>query len=162
MKMFNLLIDDSLNDFLNEYNPEVIVVQECRFTKIESLKNCKHHLPNNYCINEIIDGRYLLTVIFCKNDIWKRVDRSSIGVENRGYVEIIEKNNKNKPWSVLGLHVPAGIEVEVLKKLKEAINNANCGIVCGDFNGSNKKITENFELIEKLGTENILMRGKKV
>lgn len=78
MKMFNLLIDDSINYFLNEYEPDVAIIQECR-----SNRNIYYNpiLPNRY--EGKIDARYFITKAFCKDKIWERIDIEDLGKYNR-------------------------------------------------------------------------------
>ena len=141
MKMFNLQIDNSFYSFLEEYKPDIAIIQECRYTKISRITNYSIVKPNQYEEDEKIDGRHVITMALCKEDIWNRVKVQKLKSYGRCYVEIkTQKRNENNDWSILGVHIPTDINENrrELSNLISAIKNSHCDIICGDFNASSK------------------------
>jgi len=138
--MFNLQLDDSLNEFLKEYEPDVAIIQECRPNKIiDVYKN--PIMPNKFGKEKEIDARYVITVAFCKDNIWNRIDSEKLGKYNRCYVAIETTQNVNKAFSVLGIHIPAETNKnkEDLENFISEIKKSEFDIICGDFNASFRK-----------------------
>lgn len=150
MKMFNLQIDNSLNCFLNEYEPDIAILQECR-----SNKNIYYNpiMPNRF--EGKIDARYVITMVFCRNMIWKRIDLEDLGKYNRCCVAIKTKENESPPISVLGIHIPAETDenkkkVDV-KDFISKIKESKFDIICGDFNASSKNTESvNYKMLIEL------------
>lgn len=154
MNMFNMQIDDSFNHFLNKYAPDVAIIQECRFTKISKIDNYSIINPNQYELEKIIDGRYYITVAFCKGKTWKRIKEDNSTKYGYRYVKIqaMSQSEKNN-WSILGVHIPAEKteNKEELTEFISVIKNSNCDIICGDFNASlTNTESENWKMLEEM------------
>lgn len=151
MKMFNLQIDNSLNCFLDEYEPDVVIIQECR-----SNKNIYHNpvKPNRF--EGEIDARYVITMAFCKNMIWERVDLGDLRKYNRCCVAIKTKENEYPTFSVLGVHIPAETDdkKKELERFISEIKESEYDIICGDFNASSRKPESiNYKMLKELTTQ---------
>lgn len=150
MKMFNLQIDNSLNCFLNEYEPDVAIIQECR-----SNENIYRNpiMPNLF--EGKIDARYVITMAFCKNTIWERASLKDLGKYNRCCVAIKTKENEEPPFSVFGVHIPAETDKnkDDVEVLISQIKESEYDIICGDFNASSRKTESiNYKMLKELTT----------
>lgn len=157
MAMFNLQIDNSLDCFLNEYNPDVAIIQEFRSSKIVNYNTIKPNLFKGY-----IDARYFITMALCKDNIWHRNDLQDLEKYNRCFVKLDKNSEGNSDFSILGVHIPAETDnrKDELKELLSKLSSVDSNIICGDFNASSRKSnTLNFRylqyLISKKGYSNL-------
>lgn len=132
MDMFRLQIDNSLDCFLKEYEPDVAIIQESKGNE-----NIYHNpiKPNQF--EGRIDKRIYSVMAFCKNMIWDRIDLGDLKKYNCRFVAIKTKKNKQPPFSALGVHIPA--DNDEIENLMDEIVMDEYNIICGDFNASSQK-----------------------
>lgn len=75
MNMFRYLIDGSLNEFLKEYQADVVILQEVRSSLADEVTCYTYKIsPNLYQKIENIKKTIYLTVALCKDDTWQKVN----------------------------------------------------------------------------------------
>jgi len=138
--MFNYQIDNSFYDYLGEIKPDLAIIQEARFKKLDH-KNYSFIVPKGYNSSKI-DSRIHLTVALYKQGL-TREDTVDFGENNYRYIEL-----KMEGMSFLGVHIPKIEEFSVVERIKGLCNT---DIVCGDFNASLKnKESYNYSLYKQL------------
>lgn len=148
INMFNHVIDNSFNDYLDSILPDIAFIQECRYNKINEQYHAE--LAGNY--KEPIDSRFHLSVAISKDiEITKfNVDTIALTYD---YTCIFIKYDEYK---FLGVHLPLisknrENEIDhgrILSKIKES----NSQIICGDFNACSNN--ENQKYLENLLNDN--------
>ena len=143
MNMFRYLIDGSLNEFLKEYQADVVILQEVRSSLADEVTCYTHKIsPNLYQEIENIKKTIYLTVALCKDDTWQKVNIDHFHYNNR-FVKI-----KNDDWSIFGLHLPLQDDIDSLLSI---IQESDCDIICGDFNAHRKySQIKNWKVIDNL------------
>lgn len=141
INMFNYQIDNSFYDYLHDINPDLAIIQEVRFNRLNE-KKYSTIFPKGYD-NCNIKSKIHLTVAFYKKD-WKRDDTADFKRYNYSHIRL----KKNK-CVVLGVHTPkieiGEYDIDFFEK------NYDADIVCGDLNASSKrKESLNYELYQKL------------
>ena len=148
MNMFNFVIDNSFDDYLDLISPDIAFIQECRYNRINEQYDAKWagHFE------EPIDSRFRLSAAISKeNEITKsKIDTTDL---NYDYTCIFVEYEKNK---FAGVHIPL-IDKEREKKserekLLSKIKESDAQIICGDFNACPDN--ENQEYLEELLSEN--------
>ncbi|MBP1927167.1 endonuclease/exonuclease/phosphatase family metal-dependent hydrolase [Sedimentibacter acidaminivorans] len=108
-------------------------------------------MPNNF--EEETDARYFITMAFCKDKIWNRINAKNLREYDRCYVAIETTQNVNKAFSVLGVHIPAETNKnkEKVENFISKIGESKYDIICGDFNASYKKPESiNYTILKEL------------
>ena len=141
--MFRYLIDGSFNEFLKEYQADVVILQEVRSSLADEVTCYTHKIsPNLYQEIENIKKTIYLTVALCKDDTWQKVNIDHFHYNNR-FVKI-----KNDDWSIFGLHLPLQDDIDSLLSI---IQESDCDIICGDFNAHRKySQIKNWKVIDNL------------
>lgn len=148
IKKFELDLDNNLNEFILEYDPDFIVIQEIRFAQVTNINEYLYVPPHNYNFYEWVDGRESLTVFFYKkNYICEQMKKDiNLGKLNRSFVcsQVVENSDNllRKKWSILGIHMPLYTcdNANEYYEMTKAIKESECDIICGDFNANFKKI----------------------
>jgi len=144
MNMFNYDAVGSFFKYLREINPDIAIIQECRFNRLDGLPTDYNILlPNNFS-KEKIDNRIHFTLILCKDKTSQREDIKELNKFDYSYLKMT--NGKS---TLLALHLPYrgdGVEKE-FDKLLENIRICDANIICGDFNASRKKPNENYNFM---------------
>lgn len=93
--MFNFVIDDSFNDYIDSISPDIAFIQECRYNRIDEQYHAKW--AGNY--KEPIDSRFHLSVAISKDE---NISKSNIDL-NADYTCIFVEYEKYK---FAGVHLP--------------------------------------------------------
>ena len=140
INMFNYQIDNSFYDYLHDINPDLAIIQEARFNRLND-KIYSTKFPKG-CDNDKIDSRVHLTVAFYKKS-WTRDDDADFKTYNYSHIRL-----KKNECVVLGVHTPkikiGEYGIEFFEKRYDA------DIVCGDLNASSRNKDLNYELYQKL------------
>lgn len=123
MNMFNYDAVGSFFKYLREINPDIAIIQECRFNRLDGLPTDYNILlPNNFS-KEKIDNRIHFTLILCKDKTSQREDIKELNKFDYSYLKMT--NGKS---TLLALHLPYrgdGVEKEFDKLLE---NIRICGV----------------------------------
>uniref|UniRef100_UPI004057AF0E endonuclease/exonuclease/phosphatase family protein n=1 Tax=Acetatifactor sp. TaxID=1872090 RepID=UPI004057AF0E len=144
MNMFNFDTSDNFYDYLEEIDPDIAIIQECRYNRLrENYSKYKVLFPENFT-EKNVDSRIHFTLMLCKNRSSKREDAK---FKNR----FDYKNLKmiSDQCSIFAVHLPyreKNVEVE-FDKMLTTILESNAMMICGDFNASAKKPNENYQFL---------------
>ena len=147
MNMFNYTVDDSFKIYLNEINPDIVAIQECRYKRIGNIGNeYKILLPNQFSESEI-NNRIHLTLVLSKDKNDHRKDIKTSGKYDYTFLQV-----ENTIPLLTAVHLPMKCQAfaKEYEDLLNAISTSDSLIVCGDFNASLKKKTENWNFLQKL------------
>lgn len=147
--MFNLQIDDSFEEFIKSYDPDIAVVQEYRANHVG--KSFEWIPPIRYVdVFSKIDARVHLTVASCKK--MKKDDSPDLGKYNRCCIAFKQEDNKDHALSLLGVHVPIEKdENDEFNRFMSFIDSRDFDIICGDFNASDQNPkSKNYKLLTNL------------
>jgi len=143
MNMFNFVIDDSFNSYIESVNPDLTFIQECRYNRINEKSVC---YAGNYDEKMKIDSRIHLSVAFSK--VKESTNKRSIEpcIRYDYTCVFIEYKNQN----ITGIHLPLPKDEsnKDYNSLLKKIETSESQIICGDFNATENNANYNF--IEKL------------
>lgn len=142
--MFNYDVSDSFFVYLNEVNPDLAIIQECRYNRLENLPaQYEIFLPNHFT-EEKVDNRIHFTLILSKDENSHREDIEELNKFDYSFLKMVRENN-----SLLAIHLPyrGNGDEDAFDKLLLAIRDSKADIICGDFNASSKKPNENYKFI---------------
>lgn len=150
MNMFNWDNCNSFQFYLAEINPDIAVIQECKYSKIEEMNSSyTPKLPNNY-LREDIKNSFHLTLALSKEGFEKK-DIGKVKIRNYVFLEM-QRNN----FTLTGVHLPC---IDKSKKenyytLRDTISQNESTIICGDFNANFEKPNNNCRFMEILMKDN--------
>lgn len=150
MNMSNYDIDDSFYVYLKEIDPDIAIIQECRYKRVNN--DYKIILPKRFS-KGTVDNRVHLTLALSKYDDYIREDIDLLKSFDYKFLKII---NKNSDISLTAVHIPLMKDNKQgeYNDLLSAIARNESKIICGDFNASSKrKESENYRFLEKLITQ---------
>lgn len=148
MNMFNCYqANESFNIYIEEINPDIAIIQECRYNRLIGLnEKYKILLPNGYTEKDI-DNRIHFTVALHREN----ADRENNNLLKKyGYTFL--KMKMDDINSILAVHIP--LKNDELKNeyniLLNAIKNSKAELICGDFNASMKRNSSNYKFLRAL------------